>query len=252
MRGSPTGGRAFYSTKQTMSGHSRWTQIKRKKSLTDAKRGNLFSKLARAISLAASGGQDPATDSKLRLAIERAKSFNMPSGNIERAVERASAAKESFALHEVMYEAYAPGGGAILIEGITDNKNRTVAEIKHILARHGGKLAETGAVKWMFEKVGAIVLERDENPLLESDNAELSIIDAGAEEVIKDPEGTTIITSTEKREAAAARLEKMGFRVSSSADEWRPKTAKNAVPPPQALIDELENNDDVQNIWSNA
>ena len=235
-----------------MSGHSKWAQIKRKKSLTDAKRGNLFSKLARAVGLAAAGGPDPATNSKLRLAILRAKSFNMPSDNIERAIEQASASKESSLFHEVMYEAYAPGGGALLIEGITDNKNRMVAEIKHILAKHGGKLAEAGAVRWMFERVGVIVLERDENPMLKSEDAELGMIDAGAKEILWDHEGTTIITLPEKREAAATELEKMGFHASLSADEWRPKTAENLAPPPPALIDELENNDDVQNVWSNA
>ncbi|MBI2054705.1 MAG: YebC/PmpR family DNA-binding transcriptional regulator [Candidatus Sungbacteria bacterium] len=235
-----------------MSGHSKWAQIKRKKSLTDAKRGNLFSKLARAISLAATGGQDPAMNSKLRLAILHAKSFNMPSDNIERAVKRAATAKESSALHEVMYEAYASGGSAILIEGITDNKNRMVAEIKHILAKHGGKLAEHGAVRWMFERVGIIVLERDKNRLLGPDDAELKMIDAGAEEVVNDPEGTTIITSPEKRDDATSQLEKIGFHVSSSSDEWRPKTTENLAPPPQALIDELESNDDIQNVWSNA
>ena len=134
-----------------MSGHSKWAQIKHKKAATDAKRGNLFSKLARAVSVAAKeGGGDPATNPKLRLAVERARNFNMPTDNIERALAKASG--EGAQVEQVVYGAYGPGGCALVIEAYTDNRNRTVQELKHLLALHGGTLANPGAAAWAFQK----------------------------------------------------------------------------------------------------
>lgn len=136
-----------------MSGHSKWAQIKHKKALVDAKKGNVFSKISRLISIAARGQEgDPITNVKLRQAIAKAKEVNMPSDNIERAIKKGTA-REDYALEEFLYEAYGPGGVAILIEGITDNKNRTSNEIKHLLLEHNAKLAEPGSVAWAFEKI---------------------------------------------------------------------------------------------------
>lgn len=137
-----------------MSGHSKWSQIKHKKAITDVRRGKLFSKVSKMISVAAGvGGGDPEMNPKLRLAIDKARSVNMPKGNIERAIKRGTG-EGGGALEEVKYEAYGPAGIALIIEGITDNKNRTLSEIKHTLASHGGKLAEKGSVKWSFEREG--------------------------------------------------------------------------------------------------
>lgn len=134
-----------------MSGHSRWAQIKRQKAVTDAKKSQVFSKLARIITLAARKGEDPSMNSELRVATEKAKSLNMPADNIERAIKRGVGKLEGAQLENVRFEAYGPGGTAIIIEGITDNKNRAVAEIKHILSKHNAKWAETGSVTWAFE-----------------------------------------------------------------------------------------------------
>lgn len=136
-----------------MSGHSKWSQIKNKKALTDVKKGQVFGKLAKIIQLAARKGGDPNANPDLRTAIEKAKAVNMPSDNIERAIKKGSGKSEGTALESARYEAYGPGGVAIIIEAITDNKNRTVAEIKHILSEHDAKLAETGSVTWAFEKI---------------------------------------------------------------------------------------------------
>lgn len=237
-----------------MSGHSRWAQIKHKKASTDAKRGNLFSKLVRAITLAARGGADPAMNARLRLAIDRAREANMPADNIERAVKKASSPKESDVLAEVFYEAYGPGGSAILIEGITDNKNRTASEIKHILSTYGGKLAESGAVSWLFDKKTVIRLKKAENPNLASYESELRLIDAGAEDIEKGDDVLTILVPSEKRELFLRTLENSGFKLAEAEDAFIAKNPiREAIADARAkkLIEALEAEDDVESVWSN-
>lgn len=235
-----------------MSGHSRWAQIKHKKAATDQKRGSLFSKLSKAISVAAKDGGDPASNLKLRLQIERAREANLPQENIERAVAKAANPKDAALLESVTYEAYGPRGSAILIEGITDNKNRTAAEIKHILALHGGKLAGAGAVAWLFARTGLILLEREKNPDLESSELDLELIDLGAGDIQHDPEGTTLTVPVEKRPALEAALKSRGLVIAESRDAM---VATNPIDLPRAeiapLLEALENHDDIQAVWSN-
>lgn len=238
-----------------MSGHSKWAQIKRKKAVTDAKRGNLFSKLSRAITIAAKSGGDPEMNPGLRLTILRARAANMPADNIERAVQKATNPKEGGELAVVVYEAYAPGGSAILIEGITDNKNRTAAEIKHIISGAGGKMAGAGAVSWMFERKGMILLEKLNNPKLNDPDIELRLIEAGAEDVLLDEEGITVITKPEDRDAVERALIGGGFVIEESSDILTPKVrspgSSGSAEPLNRLLQQLEEHDDVQNVWSN-
>lgn len=239
-----------------MSGHSRWSQIKRKKSVTDAKRGNVFSKFSRIITVAAKTGGDPEMNPALRIAIARAREINMPAGTIERAIQKAASAKDAGELHEVVYETYAPGGSALLIEGITDNKNRTAAEIKHLVSEAGGKMAGAGAVSWMFEKKGIILLSKEKNPLLDDSETELRLIEAGADDVIVEPEGVAVITKPASRESVAENIKHQGFVIEESADGLIPKV-RTRVPQESAealgrLIAKLEEHDDIQNVWSNA
>ena len=239
-----------------MSGHSKWAQIKHKKAATDAKRGNLFGKLSRAITIAAKDGADPTANFKLRLAIERARSFNLPADNIERAVAKAAGDKNISDLVSVLYEAYAPGGAAILIEGVTDNKNRTSAEIKHMLSGYGGKFAESGSVSWMFSRKGVILLAAADNLSLESPETELMLIDAGAEEIERIEDGTTIYTSPEHRVQVVETLKKSGFVVADSYETFIPTTPIENIGPrdlarTEALIEKLEEHDDIENVSSN-
>lgn len=236
-----------------MSGHSKWAQIKHKKAATDAKRGNLFGKLAKAITVAAKeGGADTAINARLRLAVERARTFNMPSDNIERAVLRGTQGKEGGELSEVLYEAYAPGGSALLIEGVTDNKNRTAAEVKHILTEHGGKLAGAGAVAWMFERRGVILLSFEQNPALKDPETDLLLIDLGAQDILRDPEGITIFMEPPRRQKVIEALRTEGVLVTESYDEMAAQSPLNEhTPAASRLIEALESHDDVQHVWSN-
>lgn len=238
-----------------MSGHSRWAQIKRKKAVTDAKRGNVFSKFSRIITVAAKAGADRQMNPALRIAIARAREINMPADNIERAIQKAAAATDAGELHEVVYEAYAPGGSALLVEGITDNKNRTAAEIKHIISEAGGKMAGAGAVSWMFEKRGIILLSKEKNPRASEPEIELRLIEAGADDVILEPEGVTVITKPEAREFAAENIKNQRFVIDESSDALIPKVRVELTPEfiesLERLVAKLEEHDDVQNVWSN-
>lgn len=172
-----------------MSGHSKWSTIKRAKGAADAKRSQLFTKLAKAVSVAARDGADPVMNSKLRLAIDRARSFSMPKDGIERAIAKGSGVGEGVRLEEIRYEAYGPGGVALLIDVVTDNKNRTSAEIRHLLERHGGRLAEMGSVSWMFELKGLIQIPTP----ADREDFELAAIEVGADDLVEQ-EGELTIT----------------------------------------------------------
>lgn len=242
-----------------MSGHSHWHSIKHKKQLEDQKRGKIFSKLARQISVAAKEGSLPEDNHKLRLAIERARSFNLPKDNIERAIKRGTGELEGEAqLEEVLYEAYGPGGIAIIIEGITDNKNRTRGEIKQLLGQYGGKLADAGSVQWLFEKKGVIRIRMrdgyEEPPKREA--LALAAIEAGAED-IKEGRGEVleVYTKTQELERVKKALEEKGFKAESATLGW---LAKKELELPererercQGLFEALDENEAVQEIYSN-
>ena len=171
-----------------MSGHSKWSTIKRAKGAADVKRSQLFTKLAKAVSVAARNGVDPSMNPGLRLAIDRARSFSMPKDNIDRAIQKGSGTGEGTKLEEVRYEAYGPGSVAIMIDVVTDNKNRASAEIRHLLERHGGRLAEMGSVSWMFETKGVIQIPTP----TDREVFELTVIEAGADDLIEHDNELTI------------------------------------------------------------
>lgn len=236
-----------------MSGHSKWAQIKRKKEATDQKKGKLITQFAKIIALAAREGADPEHNIKLKLAILRAKSFNIPSDTIDRAIERARSAKEGEGFAEIVYEAYGPGGTAFVMQTITDNKNRTVSDLKHILSIHGGKMALSGGVSWMFEDRGVVEITLDASRMEE---AELLAIENDALDVSFE-EGVLYV---ETRVPDLQKVEKVfkdaGYSV---ADSHIDKIAKDAIPLPaeatesfNALHAALEENDDVQNVFTNV
>lgn len=239
-----------------MSGHSHSKTILHKKQITDAKRGKIFSKLSRQISVATrEGGGNPETNPKLRLAIEQARTFNMPSGNIERAIKRGTGELEGAKLEEVTYEAYGPGGIAIIVEGITDNKNRALGEVKQILAQAGGKLADAGSVQWLFERKGVIEVRSMKYEDKNKEDLELLTIDAGAEDFRWRDNFLEIYTKVEDLEKVKKNLEDQGIKIESTSLDW---VAKEEIELPekdkekcQKLFEALDESETVQEIYSN-
>jgi YebC/PmpR family DNA-binding regulatory protein len=237
-----------------MSGHSKWSTIKRQKGLVDAKRGQLFTKVGREISVAVrQGGADQQTNFKLRLIIQKARDSNMPFENIDRAIKRASGGADGSALAEVSYEGYGPGGSAILVQVLTDNRNRTIAELRNILSRGGGNLGESGSVTWLFEPRGIIIIDGTKE---NAEEVALFAIDAGAEDVKIDGTSLEVITKPQELEAVRKALELKRVPISSSELSMVPKTMvkldeKSAL---QALklLDKLEEMDEVQRVYTNA
>ncbi|MDQ5938586.1 MAG: hypothetical protein QG603_203 [Patescibacteria group bacterium] len=232
-----------------MSGHSKWATTKRAKSAIDAKRGNLFTKLSRNITIAARSGADPESNFKLRIAIDKARDFNMPKDNIERAVKRASGIGGENNIENLLYEAYGPDGVAIVIEAITDNKNRAVANLKQTLSKYDGSLAGSGSVLWMFDIRGEIVLKKDKL----NEQEELQVIEMGIIDLINE-EPVRLITEMNDLEKIKNNLQTSGFEISSSEIVYVPKN-KTAVKDSEKLIkllDELDEMDDVNNIHINA
>jgi YebC/PmpR family DNA-binding regulatory protein len=237
-----------------MSGHSKWSTIKRQKGLVDAKRGQLFTKLAREISVAVrQGGADTQANFKLRLIMQKARDNNMPLENIDRAIKRASGGTDGAALSEVTYEGYGPGGSAILAQALTDNKNRTIAEVRNIVSRGGGNLGESGSVTWLFEPRGIIIIDGTKE---NAEEVALFAIDAGAEDVKIDGTSLEVITKPQDLEAVRKALEQRKVPISSSDLSMVPKTMvkldeKSAL---QALklLDKLEELDEVQHVYTNA
>ncbi len=237
-----------------MSGHSKWSQIKRQKSANDAKRGALFTKVAREISVAArQGGGDPEANYRLRLAIEKARSINMPQENIRRAIERAVGGGEADQYEEIVYEGYGPGGVAILVEAATDNRNRTAADVRSVFSKHGGQLAGAGAVAWQFEQRGIITVPRRGR---DAEEIALAAIDAGAEDVdTDDPDRVEVYTSPSDLESVRRALEAAGLPIESAETAMvarqtislDPERARAAL----RLIDALEELDDVQRVTAN-
>jgi YebC/PmpR family DNA-binding regulatory protein len=237
-----------------MSGHSKWSTIKRQKGANDAKRGALFTKVAREISVAARlGGGDPDANYRLRLAIEKARSVNMPADNIKRTIEKATGGGEADQFEEIVYEGYGPGGVALLVEAQTDNRNRTAAEVRSMFTKAGGQLAGSGAVAWQFEPRGLIVVARDG---VDVDEVTLAAIDAGAEDVDTDDEDAVeIYTAPTDLERVRSTLEGAGVPVESAEStmiakqtvELDESKARQAL----RLVEQLEDLDDVSRVTAN-
>jgi len=236
-----------------MSGHSKWSSIKRQKGVNDAKRGAIFTKMGKEISVAARvGGPDPEANYRLRLAIEKARSGNMPADNIKRAIERASGGDKVADYEEIVYEGYGPGGVAILVETATDNRNRTAAEVRSIFTRSGGQLAGSGSVAWQFEPRGVISVELGGS---DADDIALLAIDAGAVDVDIDSDPLEIATEPGDLEAVRTSLEAAGLKIDAAEIAMQAK-APVEVDVDRArqnlrLIEALEDNDDVQRVTAN-
>jgi YebC/PmpR family DNA-binding regulatory protein len=236
-----------------MSGHSKWSQIKRQKGANDAKRGAVFTKVGREITIAVrQGGGDPDGNYRLRLAIDKARAVNMPADNIKRAIERAVGGGESDQYEEIVYEGYGPGGVAILVEAATDNRNLTAADIRSIFAKAGGQLAGSGSVAWQFEPRGIIALSRNG---ADPDELALTAIDAGADDIDAEGDPIEVMAAPGDLESVRLRLEQAGVAIESAEIAMQPKTTIE-VEPSQArqnlrLIEMLEDHDDVQRVTAN-
>ena len=238
-----------------MSGHSKWSSIKHKKGAADAKRGKLFSKLARAIIVAAKeGGGDPANNLALQNAIEKAKSYSMPKDNIERAIAKgAGSDADGAAFETVVYEGYGPEGVAVIAEALTDNRNRTASDVRHIFAKFGGNLGSSGAVAWQFERRGVVLVAADG---VDEDELFLAAADAGAEDVEADGDVFQVTSAPEHLAAVRGAIESAGFTIESAELSLVPKTTVAVDDEAKAkslirLIDALEDNDDVQEVYAN-
>jgi YebC/PmpR family DNA-binding regulatory protein len=236
-----------------MSGHSKWSTIKRKKGAADAKRGKIFTKLIREIATAARmGGGDPDSNPRLRLAIDRSRMANMPKDNIERGIKKGTGAGESEAYEEVIYEGYGPGGTALYVEVLTDNKNRTVGEVRHVLTKHGGNLGASGCVAYLFEKRGLLSFDREG---LDADALMEVALEAGAEDVVESDEQVDVVTDVSGFETVKRGLSEAGLEPSSAGIQMDPTTTVElegaAAESALRLTDALEDLDDVQNVYAN-
>ncbi len=236
-----------------MSGHNKWSSIKHKKARVDAQKGRIFTKLIKEITVAArEGGGDESSNPRLRAAIAAAKAHNMPSANIERAIKRGTGELPGVHYEEITYEGYGPGGVAIMIEVLTDNKNRTVADLRHIFSKHGGNLAESGSVAWLFEKKGVIQVKKEG---VDEDELMLVALEAGAEDIKSDELSYEVLTSPENFEETRKAIEEAGFPIESAEVTRYPQNTVK-IEGKQAeqllkLMDALDEHDDVQNVYAN-
>jgi len=236
-----------------MSGHSKWHTIKHKKGAADAKRGRVFTRIIKELTVAArAGGGDPDTNPRLRTIVAEAKQVNMPAENIKRAIRRGTGEEPGVQYDEITYEGYGPGGVALIIEAMTDNKNRTVGEIRHMLTKYGGDLGQSNSVAWMFEKKGYIVIEKakaSEDTLL---NAAL---DAGADDLRDDGDSWEVVSAPDAFPAVKEAVEKLGIETVSAQVAMLPKNYVSlegkAAQSMLKLLDLIEDHDDVQHVWSN-
>jgi YebC/PmpR family DNA-binding regulatory protein len=236
-----------------MSGHSKWASIKHKKAVVDSRRGKLFTKLARAITTAARDhGGDLEGNPALQLAVQKARDASMPKDNIERAIAKGTGAgADTAAIEDVMYEGYGPGGVALLIEAMTENRNRTGADVRHVLSKHGGSLGEPGSVAYLFDKRGLIIVDAEAY----SEDDLMPAIEAGAEDIAEDEGVFEVLTEPGELTAVRAALEEAGVEVQSFEVAWLPKARVPVVEEDAGkvlrLIDALEDNDDVDSVHAN-
>jgi YebC/PmpR family DNA-binding regulatory protein len=236
-----------------MSGHSKWSSIKHKKGAADAKRGQLFTKLARAITVAArEGGGDPDSNPSLATAIQKARSESMPKANIERAIDRGTGqGADAVIVERIQFEGYGPGGAAVLVEALTDNRNRTSAEVRHAFTRHGGSLGEPGSVAWMFEKKGAIQLDAGKY----GDDDVIGAIDAGATDVIEDDGLLVVVCEPSDLTSVREALEADGVEIRSGGLVTEPKNTveigESDAGTLLRMLDAIEDQDDVNEVWAN-
>src|SRR4030095_7151736 len=235
-----------------MSGHSKWATIKHKKAALDAKRGKLFTRVIKEITIAARNGGDPDMNPRLRTAIAAAKGVSMPSDNIKKAIMRGTGELEGGQIDEVMFEGYGPGGAAVLVMVATDNRNRTVSEIRHMFSKNGGNLGEQGSVAWMFERKSQILIPRDK---ASEDQLMGIVLDAGADDLRNDGESWEVLSPPEAHESVLQALAKVGIATTSAEIAMVPKNlmrieGKNAAGMLR-LSESLEEHDDVQNVYSN-
>ncbi len=238
-----------------MSGHSKWSTIKRKKGANDAKRGKMFTKLIREITVAArDGGADEGSNIRLRTAVQNARAANMPMSTVERAVKRGSGQEEGTSFEEGLYEGYGPGGVAIMVETLTDNKNRTVSEVRHIFSKHGGNLAESGAVSWMFEQKGMLEVAKG---VISEDNLLMVVLDAGAEDIQDGDDVHELVSNVSSFEEVKKVLEKNEIGFGQASLSWVPKAENllevevDQIGKIIRLLEGLEDLDDVQKVYSN-
>jgi YebC/PmpR family DNA-binding regulatory protein len=237
-----------------VSGHSKWSSIKHKKGAADAKRGKLFSKLSRAIIVAArEGGPDPGANLALQNAVEKARSYSMPKDNIERAIARGSGQdSDASSFETILYEGYAPGGVALIVEALTDNRNRTASEVRHLFAKNEGNLGESGSVAWLFERRGVVLVDGG----ADEDELTLAAAEGGADDVERDGSSWRVTAAPENLTAVREAIEAAAFTVESAELTMVPKTTIEIEDEGQAkkvlrLIDALEDNDDVQEVYAN-
>jgi YebC/PmpR family DNA-binding regulatory protein len=236
-----------------MAGHSKWASIKHKKAATDAKRGKLFTKLARAITVAArEGGGDPAGNHTLAAAIEKAKGYSMPKDNIQRAIDRGTGEGDAGAIERVVYEGYGPGGAAVLVDALTDNRNRTGAEVRNIFDKQGGSMGEPGSVAWQFERKGLVMVDAARY----GEDDLMAAIDAGAEDVAAEDDTLKVTSDPASLTAVREALEDAGVGVESAELAMEPKSVVEVTEPAEArrlvrLIDALDDHDDVDEVHAN-
>ncbi|MEI6725724.1 MAG: YebC/PmpR family DNA-binding transcriptional regulator [Actinomycetes bacterium] len=236
-----------------MSGHSKWATIKHKKGKTDAKRGKLFSKLSRAITVAArEGGTDPNMNISLANAIDKAKGESMPKDNIEKAIQRGGGGADGEAYERIMYEGYGPAGVAIIVDVLTDNKNRSAADVRNIFSKHGGQLAQPGAVAWVFERKGSIVVDGGKYG---EDDIMAAAIDAGADDVVQDGDEFQVLTDPAEFAAVRGAMAAAGIEYEQAELTMIPKNTvmleENDARKTMKIVDALEDSDDVQEVFAN-
>ena len=239
-----------------MSGHSKWHNIQAKKGKADAQRGAVFTKIGREIAIAVrEGGANPESNGKLRDIIAKAKANNMPNDNIQRSIKKASGELSNVVYEEITYEGYAPGGVAVIVDCISDNRNRTASDVRHCFAKYGGNLGTTGSVGFMFDERGVLVVERE--PGTDEDEMMMTALDAGAEDVKVEEDVYEILTAPNDFSAVRENLEKQGFTFLSAEVQKIPQNTVAVTDPDtiqkiQKMLDLLEENDDVQNVFHNA
>jgi YebC/PmpR family DNA-binding regulatory protein len=235
-----------------MSGHSKWATIKHKKAALDAKRGKMFTRVIKEITIAARSGGDPDSNARLRTAITAAKAVSMPADNIKRAIMRGTGELEGGQIDEITFEGYGPGGAAVMVEVATDNRNRTVSEVRHLFSKHGGNLGEVGSVAWMFERKSQILIEEDK---ADEEQLMMLALDAGADDIKHDGPQWEVLSSPETHEKVLDTIHKAGIETASASIAMVPKNlvkleGKNAAAMLR-LSEAIEEHDDVQNVYSN-